>query len=286
MGACTSGRGMNGLMPTRKLQHLLRGRNATSAACGEPAIGFVGIGKTGSLFMQTVLELFAHEQLLPTANPAAQPCAVGARMGWHHASALLWRRAFGANWSSAFTFAVVRDPWARLVSHWAFHLQHGNPLDGGHLTDQQRGAARLNESESILHFRSWIRHVRQAHPPNSSRAWRFTTFDGHGNEQARTFNSSQTSWLVDEAGRLTVRAVYKLEELEQRWPELQRHVCGLRGVPYAAARADPRVREMDHPSRHAPFASYYDEATVKIVGEYMDADISRFGYRPPAPALA
>ena len=271
-------------MPSKKLDYLMTHRNASlRAPCQLPSIAFVGIGKTGSLFMQSALELFAHEQLLPTVHRTAnaRPCAVGARMGWHHASAELWHRAFGRAWEDAFAFSLVRDPWARLVSHWAFHIGSKNPLDGGHLTSEQRAAARYNESHSIAHFRSWIRHARRTHPPHAPDAWKFTTGDAHGNEQVRGFNASQTSWLVDEQGQLLVDDVFRLEDLERRWPELQARVCGLRATGYTVARDHPLVRAMDHPSKHRPFAEYYDEETSRIVAEYMAADIRRFGYTPP-----
>ena len=272
-------------MPSKKLEFILKNRSKASASCSLPSVGFVGIGKTGSLFMQSALELFAHEQLLPTTHrnrlPNARPCAVGAKMGWHHASALLWKRAFGAAWSDAFTFALVRNPWARLVSHWAFHLTSKSPLDGDRLTHEQRHAAKANESLSISHFREWVRHARRSHPPHAADAWRFTTREGHGNEQAPGFNASQISWLVDEGGKLIVREVYRLEDLERRWPELQGHVCGLRGISYRSAYEHPAVRAMDHASRHAPFAQYYDAETSGIVGEYMAPDVRAFGYAPP-----
>jgi len=273
-------------MPQRKLEFILQRRNTSgvSSGCFEPAIGFVGIGKTGSLFVQTTLELFAHEQLLPTrrGSPSARPCAVGAEMGWHHASALLWHRAFGSQaWSDAFTFSLVRDPWARLVSHWAFHLKSKHPLDAGFLSGQQRAEASADENRSITHFRAWIRHVSTAHPPDRPGAWRFTTAEGHGNEQARGFNASQLSWLVDEDGRLLVDRVYKLEELEAHWPELQERVCGLRALSYREALNHPTVKAMDHASKHAPFADYYDVHTSRLVTQYMAADILRFGYHPP-----
>lgn len=272
-------------MPSRKLDFILQHRNGTSAAsCRLPSIGFVGIGKTGSLFMQSALELFAHEQMLPSRHrneSSARPCAVGARMGWHHASAPLWQRAFGPTWADAFTFTVVRDPWARLVSHWAFHINSKNPLDGGYLTQERRRSAALDENQSIAHFRSWVRHARRAHPPDAPDAWKFTSADGHGNELQRGFNASQTSWLVDESGTLLVDDVFRLEDLSRRWPELQAKVCGL--PAYAAVRDDPAVRALDHPSRHAPYAAYYDEETSRIVGEYMAPDIRRFGYVAPWP---
>ena len=76
--------------------------------------------------------------------------------------------------------------------------------------------------------------------------------------------------------------VYRLEDLEARWAELQQRVCGLRGVSYRTTREHPAVRAMDHPSKHVPYAQYYDDETSKIVAEYMDADIRAFGYRAPA----
>ena len=177
----------DGLMPPHKLQFILSRRNASVCGRGEPSVAFVGVGKAGSLFMQTVLELYAHEQLLPTVEcgKSASAHAVGARMGWHHASALLWSRAYGNAWDTSFTFGIVRNPWSRLVSHWAFHIGKGsNPLDGGHLTPTQRAQAQANETLSIQHFRSWVRHARRSHPPGHNDSWRFTTADAHGNEQS------------------------------------------------------------------------------------------------------
>lgn len=269
-------------MPHKKLHTIISHRNASSLTCPLRRVGFVGIGKTGSLFMQTVLELFAHEQLLTTSGAGARPCAVGARMGWHHASATLWHQAFGSSWTQAFTFALVRNPWARLVSHWAFHLASRSPLDGDFLTPEQRRTAKVNESASKDYFRAWVRHARRSFPPDSRMAWQFTTVDGHGNEHVSSFNASQLSWLVDATGRaLLVDDVIRLEDLEQRWPYLQSRVCGLRHISYSTARLHPLVRAMDHPSSHAPFEQYYDAETRRIVHEYMEPDIRRFRYEPP-----
>lgn len=257
--------------------------NRTSSPCGLPSVGFIGISKTGSVFVAGALELFAHEQLLTTTHRQLgdHPCAVGARFGWHHASAVLWHRAFGAAWKSAFTFAIVRNPWTRLVSHWAFHLVSKHPLDGGLLALQHRQSAKTNETLSIHSFRSWARHVRHHHPPGSSTSWRFFSSDAHGNEHARGYNASQVSWLVDEHGQLLVSAVYKLEELSARWPEIQARVCGLSNVPYARLRQEPAIVALDHPSKHSDPADYYDDETAAIVAEYHAADIAAFGYRRP-----
>ena len=61
--------------------------------------------------------------------------------------------------------------------------------------------------QDVLH--PWVRHARRTHPPHSAEAWRFTTSDAHGNEQASWFNASQLSWLVDAKGRLSVICPYR-----------------------------------------------------------------------------
>ena len=274
---------VGGLMPAKKMLAVIRGR-APGPSCKEASVGFVGISKTGSLFMQGALESFAHEQLLPSAGARVSACAVGARFGWHHASAALWQRAFGPTaWADAFTFSIVRDPWSRLVSHWAFHLTARYPLDGGFLTREQRIESKLNETRSIEHFRAWIRYATSSYPPGSAEEWRFTTHDAHGNEQAPGFNASQLSWLVNERGELLVDEVFTLETLEQRWPRLQSRICGLHNVSYLQARQHPALLALDHPSCHRPASDYYDAEGLAAVAAYMAPDIRRFGYEPPRP---
>ena len=90
---------------------------------------------------------------------------------------------------------------------------------------------------------------------------------------ARRYNASQVSWLVDGVGRLLVDDVFKLEELEDRWPVLQKRICGLASVPYSSG--GPRR----NPSQHQHYSTYYDERSRALVAEYMQADLTNFGYR-------
>ena len=243
-----------GLMPPKKYSFILSHRRGANASCtASSSIGFVGIGKTGSLFMQAALEFGRMSSCCRTDRRCRRIRASWARgMGWHHASALLWRRAFGeAAWRAAFTFSLVRDPWARLVSHWAFHLTSKNPLDGGFLSRDERAAARANETRSIELFRSWVRHAGRTFPPGRRRVALHDVRRPRQRARADT-NASQLSWLVDEKGRLLVDEIIRLEDLERRWPQLQERVCGLRGTAYRAARDHPAIRAMDHPSTTRP----------------------------------
>ena len=94
----------------------------------------------------------------------------------------------------------------------------------------------------------------------------------HGNEADGWFNASQTSWVVDAQGRQLVNEVIRLEDLETTWPRLQAKICGLRGVAYS----DNGLKR--NPSHHTHYSHYYDDATRRIVDEYMAVDLQRFGY--------
>lgn len=136
-----------------------------------------------------------------------------------------------------------------------------------------------DKAKSAAQFRKWIGALAARFPPNSSSAHLFGS-RSHGNEIDRWFNASQLSWLVDGSGRLLVNEVIKLEELEARWPSLQRHICGFSRAPYAA---DADLKR--NPSSHGHYSEYYDAATKRIVDDYVAADLAAFGYsfeEPPA----
>ena len=81
--------------------------------------------------------------------------------------------------------------------------------------------------------------------------------------------------------RLQVNAIYKLEDLSVRWPELQANVFGLKDVAYQRVRTEPAILALDHPSKHRGAAEYYDDATAAIVAEYMAPDVRAFDYHRP-----
>jgi len=202
------------------------------------------------------------------------------RARFFHASASLQRDAVGpAAWATAYTFALVRNPWARQVS--MFHFLLGNaacrlpvgrrpehcderllPAAGEWLKDKQQAKTK---------FRTWIKQMAKAFPPGSRDQHLFGS-RSHGNERDAWFNASQISWMVDAKGKLLVDEVFKLEELEAHWPQLSGKICGFNNVPYA----DGGLKR--NPSSHDHFSLYYDDETRALVARYMAADIARFGY--------
>lgn len=139
----------------------------------------------------------------------------------------------------------------------------------------EAGAWLQEPPKVAIEFRQWISRLAHAFPVGSQSAHLFGS-RSHGNEIDPWFNASQLSWLVDAEGRMLVRDVIKLEELEKRWPHLQRSICGLRGVAYGT---DPTATARRNPSAHKHYSYYYDEVARRIVERYVAADLQAFGYK-------
>ena len=144
----------------------------------------------------------ARHQLLQftDAQAAAKLRQMGSR--FFHASASLQHHALGdVKWRSAYTFALVRNPFARQVSMFFFLLQEAScnrpkgtrpahceerrlPAPGPWLHDKQA---------SIAAFRKWIREIAHAFPADSK--------DGAHAEPTRALRQSDSSssplpWLA------------------------------------------------------------------------------------------
>ena len=254
-------------------------------ARGQPAhqpVAFVHINKAGGTAMRARLYTSARHQMLEIHDQAAagRLRALGSR--FFHASASLQRRVLGATaWDSAYTFALVRNPFARQVSMFFFLLQEAScnrPIGvrPPHCEQRQLPAPGpwLNDKAVGVHkFRAWIRAMGTKFPPGSKDAHLFGA-RSHGNEIDPWFNASQLSWLVDASGRVLVKEVIKLEDLEASWPKLQRGICGFAREAYADEAELKR-----NPSSHGHYSEYYDDETRRLVEEYMEADLRTFGYR-------
>ena len=78
---------------------------------------------------------------------------------------------------------------------------------------------------------------------------------------------------MDGHGKLLVKDVIKLEDLQRSWPVLQGQICGL-----SSKRFEDDADLRRNPSTHAHYSIYYDDQTRKIVEAYVAADLKAFGY--------
>ena len=87
-------------------------------------LAFVHINKAGGTAMLALLHKYARHQLLEVAHPEAGAKLRQLRSRFFHASAPMQRVALGsATWDGAYTFALVRNPYARQLSMFTFLLQ-------------------------------------------------------------------------------------------------------------------------------------------------------------------
>jgi hypothetical protein len=93
-------------------------------------------------------------------------------------------------WAGAYTFALVRNPWARQVSMFQFLLQEAMCRITGARRPKHCNARKLPEpgewlkepSKVAVKFREWLRQMRATFPPGHPQQHLFGA-RSHGNEK-------------------------------------------------------------------------------------------------------
>lgn len=151
-------------------------------------------------------------------------------------------------WTDCFKFAVVRNPWDRLVSWWSY-------------IDSSRdfyGAKPPNEF-----FRYILQHAR------SFEEFIFNCTDEILDSDGRKdIFRNQIDYLVDKNGAVIVDFIGRFERLQDCFDE----VAARLGLPSIQL---PRVNA----SGHAAYTDYYTPAMAEEVGRLYARDIAAFGYQ-------
>lgn len=165
-----------------------------------------------------------------------------------HLSALQLRSILGDEaYGRAFSFSIVRNPWARLASRYRFtHVDNEPSLE----RKLQKGTGRRFHD---LSFAEWI-HRRH-------RRWK---------RKGRVERGSQMHKIVDADGKVMVDYVGRLETLQDSFDE----ICDRIGVE---RREVPHVNGTNRGGQH--YSAYYDRRTREMVGEMCQLEIEAFGYR-------
>ena len=201
-----------------------------------------------------------------------------------HATADSYIRHHGREvWDSAYTFAVVRHPLARQVSNFFFLLnqckkRNFNNCEKRHILKKYDYAQ--SDEEKIGAFHDWMWRASQAFPRGSPDQYLLGSL-GHGNEEYQTFNSTQTSWLVDQNGDIVVKNIFHLENIDDDMITLAEAIPCLKDT---ADSGEEKV-ELDHLNPTPPYPHYTlfakNEATNKIMKEFFYVDYTNFGYEFP-----
>jgi Sulfotransferase family len=155
--------------------------------------------------------------------------------------------------SSHFKFAIVRNPWDRILSDYNFQNKKHAPANEKLFALDDRGRTRS--------FREWLDAAFSNPFYYESGQWSAEVSPGIHRW------SPQVDW-ISLNGNIAVDAVLKMENLERDFEE----VCRLLGRTSGGL-----------PCRnwkfHLHYSHYYDESTRKLVGEYYAKDIETFRYR-------
>jgi len=143
-------------------------------------VAFVHINKTGGSSIEQALGLrFRHR----TARELIEECGRDA-------------------WDRLFTFAVVRNPWDKAVSHYHYRVQ-----------TNQTGLGNRH-----LDFRAWVRESYGARNP--------VYYD------KPKFFMSQMEWITDADGTVLVGFVGRFERLEADFQEICRRLNRSASLPH------------------------------------------------------
>mmetsp|Transcript_26069 Transcript_26069/g.39456 ORF Transcript_26069/g.39456 Transcript_26069/m.39456 type:complete len:373 (+) Transcript_26069:144-1262(+) len=246
---------------------------------------FVHINKTGGTSLIRMLNNNCEDDEYVYENWKHRSVEDG-KMYYHrsfHATAHSYIALHGREvWDEAFTFAVVRHPLARQVSNFFFLLENceEEPEDceegnNDRLIPYGKGVTTHSstDEEKIEAFHKWMKQLYKAYPPGSRDQYLFGS-KGHGNEEYLTFNSTQTSWLVNEQGDMVVERVIKLEDLSTDMTLLSERIPCLKN-----AQNGNKLIKKNKTSKYPSYTRFANNAyTNKIMKEIYSVDYKNFGY--------
>jgi hypothetical protein len=206
---------------------------------------FVSVPRSGSTSVRRVLDPHCEVHSVHVSRADARfPF-------YHHVSALELLEHFerrGWAWNEYRKFAVARNPFDRAVS--LFH--HHRLIRAGRVPGLAPATALWRRVTFPLRarqtFADFVRHTL----PTSSLARPLLGF------------------MADRDGELLVDDILRLETLDEELPDY------LRGVGIHLD--DDAVPRINRTPNRAPFPSYYDEETRRVVAEHYADEVRRFGY--------
>ena len=172
-------------------------------------------------------------------------------------------------WDSLTTFAVVRNPYDRLVSCWAWMRQEGFaiPSPSTDIIEKALGVVVYGEQmvevenvdslSDVDLFRCWV-HAGFPSPNDA-----YFAIDGRRGHWAY---EPQVEWLVDQEGEIAVTHLLRVESLLSDWKGLAERIGAHLEVPHL------------NRSEHKPVAAYFDEPTRQIAARYYRRDFELLGY--------
>ena len=142
-------------------------------------------------------------------------------------------------WDKRFTFAIVRNPWGKVFSHYKYRVKTNQTgLGDGHLP-----------------FQDW---VRLAYRDQDRRYY---------NSNRKEMFSPQVDWLTDKEGEICVNYIGRFEALQESFAEISKSLGKQLTLPHKKSSGGSKN-----------YQSFYDDETAEIIRQIFAKDIELFGY--------
>lgn len=157
------------------------------------------------------------------------------------------------NWNQYYSFGFVRNPWSRLVSWYSMMMEmtphkRNNPTK----TNELWNYVKQNSSS----FKEFVENCTKE-----------VTDVRDGYEYRKSFTRNQYDYFTDREGKIAVDFIGRFERLQE---DFEKVLTDLKLPRY--------VLPVINASKKKDYRSYYDEKTIKIVGNRFEKDIKYFGY--------
>jgi len=234
---------------------------------------FVNINKTGGSIIMQMLNTYCENDYIKERW--------GDNHKTIHSTSLSYIDHYGrAIWNKAYTFVVVRHPLQRQVSNYFFIAS--KCVDMGVCEDTliqpfARGNKMtwLTDEEKVSAFHEWVLDLYNLYPPGSDFNYRFGSL-GNSNEDMISFNSSQTSWIVDGKDDIAVNEIFHLESLDVKLNKIISSIPCLK----SNQRQQDAIKMMQTPNTHPDFKLFAkNKKTNRIINEVYAVDFQNFGYK-------
>ena len=214
---------------------------------------FFSFPKTGSESVRKLLDPFSDIRGIPFwKTNQDEPF-------YSHISPLEVENIFktkGWRYDEYYKFTFVRNPWARLVSLYNMIYFTRKPSTFvGKIKSMIR-------KTSVPSFKEWLYQTK----PGGEGA------GGPPDQRWQVYGSySIANYILDESGNELVNEVIKLEDIDQKLPELLERL----NIP------DSKRLEIPHINKRTAknYSNYYDDESNELVFERYKYDIDRFHYR-------
>jgi hypothetical protein len=153
-----------------------------------------------------------------------------------------------------FKFAIVRNPWERILSDYIFQRKKKDSPNNEKLFA-------VDDAGHTRRFREWVEATLSNPFRYEPSRWGAEVSEGIHRW------SPQVDW-ISLNGKIAVDRVLRMENLQKDFEDVRR-VLGK-----ASEKLPCRNWKF-----HLHYSHYYDEATQRLVGDYYAKDIAAFGYR-------